>query len=192
MKYFVRSKVDKKIRSLVLALNRRGIPTTGSCEGHIDHGSPAPWIKITPPDDAANFEYDPGGYRRRKTGSDHIRQKTLRYLDEFYSGRNVPHNVRFVLEEAHSGFSIHNGGDAYCRWRTFVSKSARAIRNGERMKTYIDSKERSRRSAELSDSQDEIEAFSDFYRGAVKKILLITLELSTSVTTIFPCGGASC
>jgi hypothetical protein len=38
--------VDEHIKKLVTALHLHRIPTTSSCEGHLDHGEPYAWIDI--------------------------------------------------------------------------------------------------------------------------------------------------
>lgn len=38
--------VDGGIRPLVTALRALGLPTIGSCEGHVDHGYPFPWVQF--------------------------------------------------------------------------------------------------------------------------------------------------
>lgn len=40
--------VDAGIKSLVIALNANGFPTTASCEGHPNWGVPAPWVDVGP------------------------------------------------------------------------------------------------------------------------------------------------
>jgi hypothetical protein len=141
--------MDKKIRSLVFILNSRGIRTTGSCEGHIDHGAPAPWVKVTP---------------SAKT-SRPILRKISRYLDEFYVDRTVPDDVHLVVQKAHSGFWIHNGGEAYDRWRAFVNECVEKIKRGEKMQSYIDSRERGRRSKRLALYQKEMKRFAQFLKA---------------------------
>jgi hypothetical protein len=145
--------VDQKIRGIVSLLNFRGIRTTGSCEGHITHGAPAPWVKVTPP----------------KARSASVLRKTSRYLNAFYAQRTVRDDVRLVIQKANSGFWIHNGGDGYNRWRTFVNENVAKIRGGEKVKTYIDSKERARRSKKLPIYQEEIKAFAEFMRPQVRR-----------------------
>lgn len=39
--------VDKKVKKLVVGLNYCGIPTVASCEGHLDHGLPYPWVDVS-------------------------------------------------------------------------------------------------------------------------------------------------
>ncbi|MCL5733680.1 MAG: hypothetical protein M1334_03415 [Patescibacteria group bacterium] len=43
--------IDDKIKESLVALNIFGLPTTASCEGHINHGISAPWIEISAPDE---------------------------------------------------------------------------------------------------------------------------------------------
>ncbi len=40
-------KIDEGIFNTVLALNALGIPTSGSCEGHLEHGEPYPWVDVS-------------------------------------------------------------------------------------------------------------------------------------------------
>jgi hypothetical protein len=42
-------RVDRGILDTVVAINLKGIPTTSSCEGHLDHAYPAPWVDIGAP-----------------------------------------------------------------------------------------------------------------------------------------------
>lgn len=42
----VDGEMDEGIVDMVAALNLNGIPTEASCEGHLDHGYPTPWIDI--------------------------------------------------------------------------------------------------------------------------------------------------
>lgn len=39
--------IDEEIKDLVIALNVFNISTTASCEGHLDHSLPFPWISIS-------------------------------------------------------------------------------------------------------------------------------------------------
>jgi hypothetical protein len=144
--------IDRRIRGLVLALNKCGIPTSGSCEGHVDHGSPAPWIKVSPASDA--MKYGKGTQ---------VRQRILDYLREFYSNRSVPRDVRIVIENAHVGFWVHNGGDAYASWRSAVNRNTATIRRGRNLRPqHINKIERIRRSSRLPMYRKEMEAFEAF------------------------------
>ncbi len=46
MKDKLGKKVDAGIIETVVVLNLLGMPTTMSCEGHLDHGTGAPWVDI--------------------------------------------------------------------------------------------------------------------------------------------------
>lgn len=41
-------KIDKNIFETIVYLNLLDIPTSASCEGHLDHGVAAPWIDFVP------------------------------------------------------------------------------------------------------------------------------------------------
>jgi hypothetical protein len=156
--------MDAKIRDFILILNSHGIRTTGSCEGHINHGSPAPWVKVTPLSRTTSGETNYHHCGRRRTGDDQILRKSAQYLSEFYNARRVPRDARLVIEKAQFGFWIHNGGVGYSRWRKFVNESVVQIERGEKPKTYIDKEERARRSKRLYIYHKEIEIFTEFLR----------------------------
>lgn len=40
--------LDKRIIPLVRAITAQGLTTTGSCEGHINQGTPYPWVQFLP------------------------------------------------------------------------------------------------------------------------------------------------
>lgn len=48
--------IDELIKPLVGAMRGRRIATTASCEGHLDHGNPFPWIEFENDDMAAAVE----------------------------------------------------------------------------------------------------------------------------------------
>jgi hypothetical protein len=48
-------RIDIGIMGVVLYLNLHGVSTTASCEGHLDHGHPYPWVWVPEADmDALN------------------------------------------------------------------------------------------------------------------------------------------
>jgi hypothetical protein len=139
--------IDKKIKNLVVALNDLGVPTTGSCEGHTDHGSPAPWIKITPPAAA-----DPARI-----------QKTVSVLlDSFYRNHIPEKDARFVMEDAKRGFWIHNGGEDYLRWREGVNRTAQKPQITVGAQHRFTAEEIRQRAAMLPVYQREILFFTKF------------------------------
>lgn len=157
--------IDKKIKKPVSYLNFLGIPTTGSCEGHVDHGSPAPWIKVTVPHEPLTSRQNTATYRRWQNKNKKLWQKASGFLNDFYKNRNVPYDARLVVETANSGFWIHNGGKDYIRWRKLVNENAKRT---QKIKQKIDKKEQAYRSKKLSIYQKEFELFAKFLK---KKIL---------------------
>lgn len=135
--------IDNKIKSLVATLNELGIPTTGSCKGHIDHGSPAPWIKVMNPDIL-------------------ILEKAHRLLNKFYSNRTVSPEIQFIIERGKSGFWIHNGGEDYKRWRELVNERVKKIQNGIEAPEVISTENKYYRARRLPAYQAEISPLVDF------------------------------
>jgi hypothetical protein len=48
--------IDKEIKEPVIMFNAVSLQTRMSCEGHFDHGLPAPWIDVEAPN-RPRFEY---------------------------------------------------------------------------------------------------------------------------------------
>lgn len=70
--------IDKKIRHIVVALRFAGFNTAASCEGHLDHGFPYPWVDIA---------YDD----KRLSRNEKKRLKKL--LKQFYKNRHSRHRL---------------------------------------------------------------------------------------------------
>ena len=141
--------IDEKIEGLVRALNTGGIPTTGSCEGHADRGAPAPWAKIGAPENTP-------------ADTEALKEKLAGILRAFYATRKTTDEARLVLEDGHAGFWLHNGGEAYHRWREQVEQAAENIRKGRKVTAYVGEKERLERTQNLPRYQEEIRLFAEF------------------------------
>ncbi len=105
--------IDKNIESVVAALNVRGIRTSGSCEGHKDHGSPVSWVSIS-----AEVDAEERGLLAKE--NDALRAKTQALLDEFYQNRSVVEDVKIVISNGVASFWLHNGGELFKTWRKYV------------------------------------------------------------------------
>jgi hypothetical protein len=140
--------IDEQIQNLVTALNALKISTTGSCAGHVDHGAPAPWVKITP----------------TITKNLDAVTTTKRLLLEFYKNRIVPADVRISIEKANVGFWIHNGGKAYTAWRKAVNQRAAQREKSVTKKEYIALREQQKRAKTLPEYQKEISLFAKFLK----------------------------
>ncbi|MEO8972199.1 MAG: hypothetical protein ABI406_11450 [Ktedonobacteraceae bacterium] len=118
--------VDAGIIETVVALNLLGMPTTQSCEGHLNHGTGAPWVDIEDTNaskrssevnrlfqQALRFQqqqtritletkrlFEEAHEAKRAVKRLHlaIRQRLLTYLSEFYEHRQVPFDIRLVIQ----------------------------------------------------------------------------------------------
>jgi len=140
--------LDQKIEKTVKMLNLIGIPTSGSCEGHIDHGAPAPWVKITP--------------QKEGKESKRLEKKISELLEKFYKNRDVAEDARITIEAANFGFWIHNGDILYKKWREEVKERVREISNGGVAYDIVGEKERDTRTKRLWIYQKEFEDFAIF------------------------------
>ena len=138
--------LDEKIRDLVLLLNRLDIPTTGSCEGHIEYGAPAPWIKITP----SNGD------------SGKVKEKIEELLGMFYKHHIPEKDARLVIENANVGFWIHNGGADYAQWREKIKERVALHENGEEAHEVITPGEQVLRAKTMPAYHKEILLFTEF------------------------------
>lgn len=145
--------LDEKIRDLVLLLNRLEIPTTGSCEGHVGYGSPAPWIKITPP------ESDNG----------QTKKKIEELLVLFYKHHTPEKDAHLIIENANFGFWIHNGGIDYTQWREKVKERAILHKKREEVHELIIHEEQKHREKTMPTYHKEILFFTEFLKNKLIK-----------------------
>lgn len=117
--------IDEGIRETVVALNLLGFPTSQSCEGHLDHGCPYPWIDFetgTCPTwyDQAQEEACREGQSAEEEDAatahlmalvaeyhhvDHLYTRLSALLDTFYEPREeCPEEWRIILYCAYPGY----------------------------------------------------------------------------------------
>ncbi len=158
--------IDRGILDTVIVLNLLGMPTIMSCEGHIDDSSGAPWVDIEDPE--ANQQTDSIGrlfkeaqiaYAQGLAAQDlfhrahearlealtkHLthRATLLRYLATFYEHRQVPYDVRLVVQSKSAG-------------RTRLESQGASLQE-------IASPER--RAQKLAEYQNEMHAFTAFLK----------------------------
>jgi hypothetical protein len=119
--------LDPDITDTVIALNMLGIPTTQSCEGHLDHGRPYPWIMFGTEDVADLFrqsgaayarkQYEEGHRQKRQAEAEqaHHQRKVLEALTAFYEHRHVPYDCRLIVYgRTIAGTSILESQGAMC------------------------------------------------------------------------------
>lgn len=106
-------RMDRRIIPLVASLRALGFETTGSCEGHIDHGEAAPWVDIgeqpprailvrlfaKPVQERQNVANEPVLRSLRKRNL-RAQLQLLALLDDFYARRNIPATYRLLLQRS--------------------------------------------------------------------------------------------
>jgi hypothetical protein len=118
--------IDARILETVVALNLLGISTISSCEGHVDHGTGAPWIDIAVPDIGpeakaarlAQMEAEKQAALHQLTEEKiqelfkhaeqlrwqvskkylEARKNIMQYLTLFYADRHVPYDRQLILQ----------------------------------------------------------------------------------------------
>lgn len=107
--------IDEGIKETVVALKANDFETTGSCEGHLEHGVGSPWVdfqrkgiesliderysvveKYIKNNDENNKDLDKLNDEIEKKNSVVI-NKLFGFLDEFYSNRKVPFDQRLIV-----------------------------------------------------------------------------------------------
>ncbi len=94
--------IDEGILLVVVGLWAHGIQTTGSCEGHADHGETYPWIRIGifPPVEWGEMKLwwndkDKQKYLSRKNKP--ILFKLFGLLKDFYADKKVPYEDQLII-----------------------------------------------------------------------------------------------
>lgn len=123
--------IDAGIRETVIALNVLGIITRQSCEGHLDHGTGAPWVDVIStgaeileqqvkeafhnaqqvseqqmvPQDQVHELYKEAHVLRRRAKAIHVEtmKKLMDLLSAFYKDRQVPYDQRLVIQTGSRG-----------------------------------------------------------------------------------------
>ncbi len=111
--------IDPGIFETVIVLNLLGIPTTQSCEGHLDRAAGAPWVDIGDTRTESRSREAESLFRvaldaqQQHTQSPEemhqaevevmriqlaIRHKLMSYLAAFYEHRSTPYDVRLVMQ----------------------------------------------------------------------------------------------
>ncbi len=136
--------IDEKIKPLVFELNRLEIPTSGSCEGHIDHGFPGPWISVYP---------------------DETKEKVESLLSEFYSNRNSNPAIKISIILGNGSYWIYSGGEKFLKFRDEINAYAERKTAGENPEPKtINEEEKNIRLKTIPLQQKEVSDFVDFLK----------------------------
>jgi hypothetical protein len=144
--------IDPGIERLVYALNTLGIPTSGSCEGHIDRGYPSPWVSVRTVRDSQGGDEDGGLQKRAQT-----------FLKKFYAARNVPQNIKISIMKSNGGFWIHAESEKFKMYREmFNAQAAERNSGGILNDIHLSDAEKARRATSIPLLQSEFDAFGNF------------------------------
>ena len=152
--------IDKEILDAVVSLNKLGIITDGSCYGHIDKSSPAPWIGV-----GANPEHNEKLAEETKIA----KEKMQLLLDEFYANRPTSESVKIIIDDfgGSDSFWIHNGGEEWKEWRVDVDEVVAKIKRGEKPTGYFNDERKAKRAKTLPLYQKEMDEFSAFLKKRI-------------------------
>lgn len=138
--------VDESIKETIVALKLLGIHTTASCEGHLDHGTFAPYIDIEATDalekeklldsmsNAAEIEAAKKEIRHANLKE---RWKLIQLLDEFYTDRQSPFDKRLTINKGPFGRSrLESLGAALQIITDLPLKSQRLLQYQQEMKAF--------------------------------------------------------
>lgn len=150
--------IDRSVLPLVIALNKAGFHTTGSCEGHASRPSTtAPYVLI---DGKVSAGVDSNVSHMRKL------------LEEFYGGRKVSDDMRIIIRRGVNGlYYIHNGGKRFDAWRRMIARRVAAKRVGKSAKHIglIDKEESALRKMALPKLQAEMKFFAKYLTQITKR-----------------------
>jgi hypothetical protein len=162
--------MDPGIIDMVVALNLLGVTTTGSCEGHLNHGLPAPWVDF----------HTPGTWAIRRQVNEITAR--LQHAEE----QEMPRNVRDDLMNEY--FQLAAEAEKACFYGPWLIEQAliafyqqRHVAHDQQIFIHSDSFGNSRlqnhgidyqalqtpeqRAANLASYQHEIQAFATFLKS---------------------------
>lgn len=108
--------IDSGIKDSVIAFNAYGLPTSQSCEGHLDPEDGhnpylGPWVEVYPNEPKQEgWEYDDNLRDQVINESDKYLTKAKSLLDEFYTNREVANDVKLTTDQIAYGFRVQSSG----------------------------------------------------------------------------------
>ncbi len=147
--------VDPGIKESVVALRVLGLATQASCEGHVDHGTKAPWVNVGPaiPQGLKDrlAEARKKGKRLDTELEKEVREMRMKILEqqsrliellaEFYRDRNVPFERHLILKS--------------------YPNHARLLNQGAELQDLVPPEAREEK---LKEFQEELAAFTQFLK----------------------------
>ncbi len=109
--------IEEGIEETVVAFNIHGIPTSQSCEGHVDlhtedyQPAMAPWVEIYPEEpEQEGWQHNDQLREKVEIESDRYLAKVTNFLREFYANQQVPADVKLVIDPIAYGFRVQSKG----------------------------------------------------------------------------------
>ncbi len=145
--------IDEGIKESIIALTVFDINTDQSCEGHLDHGLPSPWISFDAKENEELWkklkevtkkeDKEEDAQIRMVIHKNEIaeRKKLMPFLDEFYMDRHVPYDRGLIITSA--------------RRNTLESQGAGILE--------VES-DKSKKRIKMQEYQEEMKAFTDFLK----------------------------
>jgi len=107
IKDFLGKPIDKKIEKTVIILNYLGINTSSSCEGHLSHGTFAPYIDIESykaqklEDKLKKYKFESTEWKKIEKKIRHLnlieQQKIIYYLKKFYQKKKGDYYCQLII-----------------------------------------------------------------------------------------------
>ncbi len=154
--------IDPEILDTVVYLNFLGLRTVASCEGHLDHGLPTPWIDIESEEaEKLSIELkkvnqerdDPPGYadtrkpyyqkakklwNKRNEINAPLARKIIDLLDEFYQNHQSHADEGLIIHRLGFGFRLTNQGSIIEFHKDETEKADNLIRYQKEMKAFTE------------------------------------------------------
>jgi len=140
--------IDQGIKETVVILNALDIPTSQSCEGHFQEGTPNPWIMIKAVNEPKNIETIE--YQQWDKENEKLHKKVLSLLEEFYQSKEADEDIRLKIDKIwKGGFRLYNGPD-----EEIAEEEFNKLSDNKKSKLLL----------QIEKRQDEIQAFTEFLK----------------------------
>ncbi len=141
-------KIDEGIKEMIIALSVLGINTHGSCEGHTDHRSIAPYVDVWSAEipklnqklkEATTKEEAQEIFNEIVQKNLEEREKIKLFLDEFNKNRDVPEYKKIVIKPLAREWSrIENKESNLKKIENMEEKEKRLLEYQEEIKTFTE------------------------------------------------------
>ncbi|MDQ5953050.1 MAG: hypothetical protein QG669_319 [Patescibacteria group bacterium] len=177
--------IDKNIKETVVAFVVNGFKTSGSCEGHINHAYPYPYIHIDHWDESPEFlekrkilqsEIKSKGYNKFEDISEkeiELLGKIAKLKQDFEEhSQKVEKKIKSLIDDFYKSHTPSNPGYMLKAWKggSFfnicpVSGAGIGLDNKEKFKIKLESMSSEEKELYLKNNQLEMKAFTEFLKN---------------------------